>query len=94
MAISQFIKECPQCRTSYATTDKRQKYCSMSCRGKSRKSDDRARLMAKVERAPGCWRWTGCVNNKGYGIMLNRAWTQVGSSADVRVVRGTDSEGQ
>lgn len=29
------------------------------------------RLWAKVERdpGPGCWRWTGCVNEKGYGRM-------------------------
>lgn len=46
-------------------------FCSRACRGasQSRAADERLmpRLLAKIEHVGECWRWTGILNNRGYG---------------------------
>lgn len=49
-------------------------YCSQSCNGKSpkRKVSIFERLKRYQIKKEGCWAWSGCTDNRGYGTLSNR----------------------
>lgn len=54
----------------------RRSYCSDACMSRLVESLAPARFWAKVSKSPGCWEWTGYLNNMGYGqLSLNNRCT-------------------
>lgn len=49
--------DCRACGKTYLKPHKRSVFCGPECA-----------VMHKTKVGGGCWLWTGCVNNKGYGL--------------------------
>lgn len=71
------LQKCPNCNLEFRTTPSaRKKYCSKECRISKNKKTVRdifwykKLFWQKVHKGNknNCWIWTGCVNNKGYGV--------------------------
>src|SRR5690606_30628208 len=44
-------------------------FCSKSCSGKKRASENISRFYEKCEKSDGCWNWLGKLNKDGYGVV-------------------------
>lgn len=52
--------------------EKTSKYCGLACNGKGLKfRPDQAatRFWDRVQKSDGCWHWTGCLKDTGYGVL-------------------------
>jgi hypothetical protein len=63
------VRTCPACGLIFrAAPSIRRRFCSMACRRPALTRPIEDRFWERVEKADGCWNWTGCVR-KGYGSL-------------------------
>jgi hypothetical protein len=68
-----YTEKCLQCAAPFTIypcqEGQKRRFCSVRCRTAYGRSEAGAaeRFWAKVERADGCWQWTGNIDKPGYG---------------------------